>query len=328
MSSSKIYNTIIIGSGPSGYSAAVYNARAMLDPLLFAGEKANGQLMYTTDVENYAGFKDGIMGPKLMLEMREQALRFGTQIIDRNVTKIDVSSRPFTVWQQDTAYKAHSIIIATGAEAITLNLPKETQYMGRGVSTCAVCDAAFYRDKVVYVVGGGDSAMEDTLALAKFASKVYVVIRRDVLRASKIMQDRVLTHEKVALIKQSEVIGLGGKDKVEHLIIRNNKTNQEETVSADGLFYAIGHRPITEFLGESIFLDEKGYILTSINGLKKNIDMYTEWLSQYPTMTSVEGVFAAGDVVDFRYRQAITAAAFGCMAALDTEKWLEANNID
>ncbi len=319
----KIREVIIIGSGPAGYSAAIYSSRDQLQPLLFAGEKANGQLMYTTEVENFAGFPEGVMGPKLMMNMRAQAERFGTEIIDRNITRVDFSQRPFKVWQGDDIYQARGIIIATGAESITLGLENEEKLLGRGVSTCAVCDAAFFREKVVYVVGGGDSAVEDTMALVKFASKVYMVVRRDQLRASKIMQERVRSNKKVKLLWNTEIIRIYGKDKVERLLLKNNQTNHKDKVKADGLFFAIGHKPITKFMDNQVDLDNKGYILTPLNGLMKQVNMHAQWLAGYPTKTSVEGVFAAGDVVDFRYRQAITAAAYGSMAALDVEKWLE-----
>ena len=313
-------NVIIIGSGPSGYAAGIYLSRAQLKPLLFAGEASGGQLMLTTDVENYPGFPEGILGPELMIKMREQAQRFGTEIIDKNVTEVDFSKRPFRV----NDYQAEAVVITTGAESILLNVPGERELMGRGVSTCAVCDAAFYRDKVTFVVGGGDAAMEDTLALTKFAKSVTLIHRRDQLKASKIMQQRVLEEhkDKVSVLWNSVVRevkgdppslkaseGQGGK--VSGIVVENLQTKKQKEFPAEGVFVAIGHRPMTDFLKGKIDLDEKGYVVTRGG------------LMNYPTMTSVEGVFAGGDVVDFRYKQAVTAAGMGTMAALDCEWWLE-----
>lgn len=323
-----IHNLIIIGSGPSGYTAAIYASRATLSPILFAGEKFGGQLMDTTEVENFPGFSSGIAGPQLMDQMRNQALRFGTQIFDANVSKVDFASRPFKVFQDEKEFLAHTVIISTGAEAITLNIPREKELFGRGVSICAVCDAPFYRDKIVYVVGGGDSAMEDTLALTRFAAKVFLVVRRNELKASKIMQNRVIENSKVEILWNSEVIGLTGDPKLTHLRLKNNQSHVESVVHADGLFFAIGHRPNSDLFDKSIKKDEKGYILTTLNGLSSKDDIYDIWVHKYPTMTSIDGVFAAGDVVDFRYRQAITASAYGTMAALDVEKWLENHGIE
>jgi thioredoxin reductase (NADPH) len=317
-----LYDVIIIGSGPAGCSAAIYLARAALNPLLFSGIDIGGQLIYTSQVENYPGFSQGILGAKLMLEMRQQAQKFGTKIIDTHITKVDFTNSPFTVWQENVSYKTKAIIIATGAKSLTLDLEKEKQFIGKGISTCAVCDAAFYKDKTVYVVGGGDAAMEDTLALAKYAKKIYLVVRKDNLKATKIMQDRVLDNIKIKILFNTEIKKLLGQDKLSGLIIFNNKTLREEEVKTDGLFYAIGHIPNSDLFKYKIKIDEKGYILTSINGLHKANNIHSTWLESFPTMTSVDGIFAAGDVVDFRYRQAITASGFGCMAAIDAGKWL------
>jgi len=326
MAETKIYSVIIIGSGPSGYTAGIYTGRAGLKPLLFAGEMFGGQLMTTTEIENFPGFQKGIMGPLLMLEMRNQAERFGVEIINANVTKVDFSAYPFKVWQGETEYQANAIIISTGAKALTLNLPHEKEFYGRGISSCAVCDGAFYKNKTVYVVGGGDSSMEETIVLSRFAAKVFVVVRRNELRASKIMQQKVLENPKVEVLWNTEVVDLKGEMKLEGLKLKNNKTGETREVTTDGLFYAIGHKPQTELFGEEIKKDEKGYILTPLNGLITKGSLYDVWLHKYPTTTSVEGVFAAGDAVDFHYRQAITAAGFGAMAAIDAERWLEEKN--
>lgn len=298
----------IIGSGPAGYTAAVYNSRAQLEPIVFAGEKAGGQLMWTTDVENFPGFSEGKPGPELMMEMRKQAERFGADIRDQFVTSVDFTQRPFKLTVADGEVTADAVIIATGAEARMLGIPGEKELLGRGVSTCAVCDAAFFRDKTVFVAGGGDSAMEDTLALTKFAKKVTVVHRRDEFRASKIMQERVLNHDKVEVMYNSQVLEVMGDPMVQKLKI--NQDGQEIEVAADGFFLAIGHTPMNEIFKDKIELDEAGYVVT------KETEKFT-------TMTSVEGVFAGGDIVDHRYRQAITAAGMGCAAALDAERWLE-----
>jgi thioredoxin reductase (NADPH) len=288
---------IIIGSGPAGYTAGIYAGRAGLKPLLFSGEKSDGQLIYTTMVENWPGAKDGVMGPKLMEDLRGQAEKFGTKIIDQQVTKVDFKQKPFKVNDLET----ESVIIATGAESIRLNVPGEERLLGRGVATCAVCDAPFYRDKKAVVVGGGDAAVEDALALTKFAKQIYLIVRRDELRASKIMQDRVKNNPKIKILWKSQVTEIMGETKVEAI-----KINNGEIIKTDGVFLAIGHRPASEIFKGQVELDEKGYIKIFGN-----------------SMTNVEGVFAAGDVVDSRYRQAITAAGMGCQAAIDAEKYLE-----
>ncbi|MBU0576706.1 thioredoxin-disulfide reductase [Patescibacteria group bacterium] len=299
----------IIGSGPAGYTAAVYNARAQLQPIVFAGDKSGGQLMWTTDVENFPGFSQGKPGPELMMEMRAQAEKFGADIRDQYVISVDFSVRPFKLQiYQSEEITADAVIIATGAEARMMGIPGEKEFLGRGVSTCAVCDAAFFKDKVVYVAGGGDSAMEDTLALTKFAKKITLVHRSDEFRASKIMQERVLNNDKVKVMYNSQVTAVLGAQLVNKIKI--SQDGKEQEFPADGLFLAIGHTPMSKIFIDQIKLDEQGYIITFES--KKST-----------TMTSVEGVFAAGDVVDRRYRQAITAAGMGCAAALDAQRWLE-----
>lgn len=332
MSTSLVHRVVIVGSGPAGYAAGVYTARASLKPLLLAGETAGGQLMFTTEVENYAGFSKGILGPMLMGEMRAQAERFGTVIRDQFVASIDTSSRPFTIAIQDEpeAIKAEAIILTTGAQSKMLGVAGESEYLGRGVATCAVCDAAFYRDKRVAVVGGGDAAMEDTLALTKFATKVWVLVRGESMRASKIMQDRVLNHEKVEVLYETEVLSVEGDGvKVQAVKLSRGKEKKQEKLLVDGLFLAIGHTPSTTFLqGSGIQLDPKGYVVTGLGLSRMGVELARQRLKPhnlvaYPTMTSVEGIFAAGDNVDFVYRQAMTAAGMGTMAALDVERFLE-----
>lgn len=331
---SEVHNLIIIGSGPAGYTAGVYAARAALAPLMFAGEKSGGQLMYTTEVENFPGFKDGIEGPLLMGQMMEQATRFGTQIEYRNVERVDFTDPNLKkvyvkIKGEEVEFQAKSVIITTGAEAIMLNVPGEEKFYGHGVSVCAVCDAAFYKEKDTYVVGGGDSAMEDIMALTKFAKSITVVHRRDRFKASKIMQDRVLKDPKVKVLWNTEVKEIIGEDKVTQLRLLSN--GEEKLVAADGVFLAIGHKPTTQFLQGHLELDAHGYILTRLSMTQRGVEMAGSAISeaglvQFPTMTSVSGVFAAGDVVDVRYKQAITAAGQGCSAALDAERWLESGS--
>lgn len=326
-----IHPLIIIGSGPAGYAAALYAARAQLKPLVFAGEQSGGQLMLTTKIENYPGFPDGILGPELMLNMRAQAERFGATIIDAFTEGLNTTRQPFTLTSKGQTYQARAVIIATGAKAKMMGIPGETEYLGRGVSTCAVCDAAFFRDKKVYVVGGGDAAMEDALALTKFTSDITLIHRRDAFRASKIMQQRVLEEnaDKVKVLWDSQVVKvLGDAQKINQLVVKNLKTNSEDTLPAQGLFIAIGHEPATGFLKDVIELDPKGYILTRLGlsqaGLKLAGDhLDSNGLVEFPMMTSVEGIFAGGDCVDFHYQQAVTAAGQGVQAALDAEWWLE-----
>lgn len=304
-----VRNVIIIGSGPAGYTAATYNARAMLEPLVFAGPEPGGQLTLTTDVENYPGFPTGIMGPELMNAMKEQAERFGAEVIWDAVTRVDFSKRPFSVFVGDAEYQSHAVIIASGASAQLLGLESEKKLMGHGVSTCAVCDGAFFRDKHVVVVGGGDTAMEDATFLTRFASKVEVVHRRNELRASKIMQERAFKNDKMSFIWDSVITEIYDAEKgtVTGVTLKNVQTGATSEKEADGVFVAIGHKPNTKIFTGQIELDDVGYITPSER-----------------TMTTVEGVFAAGDAVDFYYRQAITAAGMGCQAAIDAERWLEA----
>lgn len=309
---SDIHNVIIVGSGPAGLTAAIYAARANLNPLVFEGIQPGGQLTITTEVENYPGFVDGIMGPELMDVMRKQAERFGSVHRYEYVDRIDMSQRPFKLFVGDEVHEAHAVIIATGASARWLGLPDEATYQGRGLSTCATCDGFFFRGKEIFVVGGGDSAMEEAHFLTRFASKVTLLVRRDSLRASKIMQDRVLNNPKIEILWNTEITAYLSEDgqQISGATLRNNKTDETQDASVDGIFLAIGHIPNTSFLGGQIDLDDHGYIT-----LREH------------TTTNVPGVFACGDVHDTRYRQAITAAGTGCMAALDAEKWLEENGL-
>jgi len=315
---------VIIGGGPSGFTAAIYLGRALLNPLVLAGEKKGGQLMYTTEVENFPGFPDGIMGPDLMMKMEEQAKKFGAEIRQVNVTKVELGDGTKKVWVGDEVIETKTVIISTGASSRMLGVGEE-EFLGRGVSTCAVCDAAFFKDKRVVVVGGGDAAMEDALALAKFASEVILIHRREELKASKIMQDKAMNNPKIKIRWNSEVTGVMGEGKLEGVKIRDIKTGQEQEESVDGLFLAIGHLPETNLFKDQIELDEKGFLTTTTTAMLKGkwrINEKDVWLEGYPTMTSREGVFGCGDVVDYRYKQAITAAGMGCQAALDVEKFL------
>jgi thioredoxin reductase (NADPH) len=312
----KIWDVIIIGGGPSGYTAGIYTSRATLSTLMISGIATGGQLMNTTEVENFPGFSKGIMGPDLMIEMMEQAKRFGVVMKQENVTRVELAGEIKKVFVNDEEIKAKVIIVSTGAGSKMLGLGEE-KLMGRGVSTCAVCDAAFYREKRAMVVGGGDAAMEDALALAKFAVSVDIVHRKDSFRASKIMQERVLSNKKINVIWNSEVVKVSGDNKLEGVVIKNNQTDTELEMKMDGLFLAIGHFPVTELFKGQLELDEKGFLKTGMNGA-----MEPDWMEGYPTMTSVPGVFGAGDVVDFRYKQAVTAAGMGCQAALDAEEYL------
>ena len=301
---------IIIGTGPAGLTAALYAGRANMEPLIFEGPQPGGQLTITTDVENYPGFPDGIMGPELMDLFRKQAQRFGAETVNLMVDKVDFSSKPFKVWAGDKEYLSDSIIISTGASAKLLGLESEKRLMGYGVSACATCDAFFFKNKKVFVIGGGDSAMEEAIFLTKFASSVTIVHRRDMFRASKIMQDRALSHDKIDVIWNSEVVDLIGdaKDKgLESVILRNIEINKESNHSIDGLFLGIGHSPNSKLFKDYLELNEKGYILTKPD----------------TSQTSLNGVFAAGDIQDTRYMQAVTAAGSGCMAAIDAERYLE-----
>jgi thioredoxin reductase (NADPH) len=305
---SSVRNVIIIGSGPAGLTAALYSARANLQPLLIEGIEAGGQLMLTTMVENFPGYRDGIMGPDLMAEMRAQAERFGTEIVQGNVTSVDLGSQPMVVKTSEHEYQSKTIIIATGASARLLGLPSERALMGHGVSTCATCDGYFFRGQEIAVVGGGDSAMEEAIFLTRFASKVTVVHRRSTLRASKIMQDKARANDRVAWQLDSEVeeIRDDGKGEVTSMVVRNNKTSERTELPVSGVFVAIGHTPNTSLFQGQLELDRNGYVITH-DGAK----------------TNVPGVFACGDVQDHIYRQAITAAGTGCMAALDAEHYID-----
>jgi thioredoxin reductase (NADPH) len=305
--SNDVKDAIIIGSGPAGLTAAVYAGRANLKPLMIEGFEAGGQLMQTTDVENYPGFIDGIMGPELMERMRKQAARFDTEFVTDDVTSVDFSQQPFTVNTADETYKARSVIISTGAKAKMLGVPGEKELLGHGLSTCATCDGFFFKDQELLIVGGGDTAMEEAIFLTKFASKVTVVHRRDELRASKIMQQRAMDNPKIEFIWDTVITELVGDGKVAGAKTKNVKTGAESVVEAGGVFVAIGHTPNTSLFADQLELDG-GYIKTAGD----------------TSETSVPGVFAAGDVVDYRYRQAVTAAGMGCEAAIDAERWLEA----
>ncbi len=303
-----IYNTIIIGSGPAGLTAAIYSSRARLAPLMIEGEEAGGQLMITSDVENYPGFAKGVAGPELIGVMRNQAEKFGTQFITKNVTKVDFSKRPFKILVGKDEYQAQSAIISTGASAKWLGLPTEKKYYNRGVSACATCDGAFFKEQVVAVVGGGDTAMEEAQFLTRFAKKVYVIHRRDSFRASKIMADRTLNHPKIEVIWNTEVTEIVGDGKVvTGLKLRGLVDQKESELSVQGMFVAIGHKPNTDLFKGLLDMNETGYLVTKPGS----------------TYTNIPGVFAAGDVADHVYRQAVTAAGTGCMAAIDCERWLE-----
>jgi thioredoxin reductase (NADPH) len=299
--------TIIIGSGPAGLTAAIYAARGNLAPIVFAGHMYGGQLMFTTEVENFPGFPDGIMGPDLMEHFRVQAERFGSIIHNVDVTDVDFAVRPFAVRSSEHEYTADSVIIATGASARWLNIPGEARLRGRGVSTCATCDGAFFREKQIVVVGGGDSAMEEAIFLTRFARRVTIVHRKAEFRASKIMAERALNHPKIDVIWNSVVESVGGDETVSSIVLRNVETDTVSTFPTDAIFIAIGHDPNTAIFRGQIDLDDQGYIVTP-DGVS----------------TNVPGVFVGGDVFDIRYKQAITAAGSGCKAALEAEKYLEA----
>jgi thioredoxin reductase (NADPH) len=302
-----IRKIIIIGSGPAGLTAAIYAARANLKPLVFAGGLYGGQLMLTSDVENYPGFPEAITGPELMERFRAQSERFGAEILNEDVTRVDFSGARKRVWVHDQEFEAETIVVATGASALWLGLENETRLRGRGVSTCATCDGAFFKDKDILVVGGGDSALEEALFLTHFGSRVTVVHRRDQLRASKIMQDRARAHSKIHFVWNAAITDVLGDRKVDGVVMRDTITGARIERSADAVFVAIGHVPNTDVFSGHLALDEKGYIIAP-DGVR----------------TNVEGVFVAGDVQDTQYRQAVTAAGLGCRAAMEAERYLEA----
>ena len=306
---SSIENTIIVGSGPAGLTAAIYTSRALLNPLMIEGEEVGGQLMTTTDVENYPGFPKGIMGPELMFETKKQAERFGTRFISKNITKVDLNSSPFKLWVGNDLYESKTVIISTGASAKYLGLESERRFLGHGVSACATCDGAFFKNQQVVVVGGGDTAMEEAIFLTRFALKVTIIHRRKEFRASKIMADKALKHSKIQVLWDSVLEEVLGDKVVQAVRIRNLKTSQSQDMEAQGVFIAIGHKPNTYLFKGQLETNSMGYIITE----------------PHSTRTSVQGVFASGDVADDKYRQAITAAGTGCMAAIDCERWLEEN---
>jgi thioredoxin reductase (NADPH) len=343
----------IIGSGPAGYTAAIYVSRAQLKPILFTGIDSGGQLMSTSELENFPGFPEGIMGPKFMMQLKAQAEKFGTVVKPQLITAVDFSKRPFKLWtslpkgfsaesfQQDKAVEiqqigeklrttqpdvvAEAVIIATGAGANKIGIPGESEFIGRGVSVCAICDAAFFKDKKVYVIGGGDTALGDALALANFTDDVTIVYRRDQFRASQVMQERVLKHKQIKVLWNSLPKEIRGSQSVTELIIEQK--GKEKVLPADGIFVAVGHHPVSNLFKNQLELDAKGYVLTSYNFSRSGLDLAKKHLDEHgliiaPTMTTAEGVFAAGDVTDITYRQAITAAGMGAAAALDAENWL------
>jgi thioredoxin reductase (NADPH) len=318
-----VRDVIIVGSGPAGLTAAIYAARANLAPLVIEGEPSStsdqpgGQLMLTTEVENFPGFPEGVMGPELMVRFREQALRFGADIRTEKVSRVDVSARPFGVWVGDPdaaepTYRARALIISTGAQSLMLGLPEEGRLIGHGVSTCATCDGFFFRDHEIAVVGGGDSAVEEATFLTKFASKVTLIVRRDQLRASKIMQERAFSNPKIEIRWNTVVTEIVGDTKLDHIVVQDVLTGDSSPLAVTGLFVAIGHKPNTDLVKGQLELEDNGYLITG------------QWGGA--STTNVEGVFACGDVQDHTYRQAITAAGSGCQAAIDAERWLEAQH--
>ncbi|MEW6604028.1 MAG: thioredoxin-disulfide reductase [Thermoproteota archaeon] len=304
-SGKKHYDVLIIGSGPAGYTAGVYTSRAKLSTLIISGTLPGGQLMTTSEVENYPGFPNGIFGPELMMNMRQQAERFGTVIVDDEVIKVDFKKKPLTVTTHSETYTAEAVIVCTGASPRKLGIPAEQQFSGRGVSYCATCDGPFFKGEDIVVVGGGDTALEEATFLTKFGKSVKIVHRRDTLRASKILQEKAKENPKIEFIWNNVVSDIKGDKKIATVTVKNVASGQETMLNAGGLFVAIGHEPNTSIFKGQLELDDKGYIV-----LKDH------------TKTSAEGVFAAGDVHDHRYRQAVTAAGFGCMAAIDVERWL------
>jgi thioredoxin reductase (NADPH) len=317
---SNVRDVVIVGSGPAGLTAAIYTARANLQPLVIEGEPSStsdqpgGQLMLTTEVENFPGFPEGIMGPELMVRFREQALRFGADIRTEKATKVDFSARPFGIWtgnpdEPEPTYRARSVIVSTGAQSLMLGIEAESRLLGHGLSTCATCDGFFFRGQHIAVIGGGDSALEEAIFLTKFADTVTIVHRRDQLRASKIMQERALANEKISFVWNSVVEDVLGSASVDGVVLRDVLTDEQTTLPVTGLFVAIGHKPNTDLFKGQLEMEDTGYLVT-----------------QEGTRTNVDGVFACGDVQDHVYRQAITAAGSGCMAAIDAERWLEADH--
>lgn len=299
---------LILGSGPAGLTAAIYAARAQLQPTLLAGYEPGGQLMLTSEVENFPGFPDGIDGPELMAKMRAQAERFGTIVVDQDVDRVDLSAQPFRVWSARREFTADAVIVATGASAIWLGLESETRLRGRGVSSCATCDGFFFNGEEVAVVGGGDTALEEALFLTRFATKVHLLVRRDEFRGSKIMVARAQAHEKIQIHFNREVLEVLGEKKTEALVLKDTTSGATEQLAVGGLFVAIGHKPNTELLGGALPVDAAGYLQ----------------VKEHSSASAIDGVFVAGDVHDHRYRQAVTAAGDGCRAALDAERWLAA----
>jgi thioredoxin reductase (NADPH) len=322
--STDVRDVIIVGSGPAGLTAAIYTARANLAPLVIEGEPSStsdqpgGQLMLTTEVENFPGFPEGVMGPELMVRFREQALRFGADVRTEKVTRVDLSARPFGVWVGDPdaaepTYQARALILSTGAQSLMLGLPDEGRLIGHGVSTCATCDGFFFRDHQIAVVGGGDSAIEEATFLTKFADKVTLIVRRDQLRASKIMQERAFANPKIEISWNTVVTQIVGDTKLDHVVVQDVHTGETRDLPVTGLFIAIGHKPNTDLVKGQLELEDNGYLVTG------------QWGGA--STTNVEGVFACGDVQDHTYRQAITAAGSGCQAAIDAERWLEAQHV-
>jgi thioredoxin reductase (NADPH) len=303
-------NVIIVGSGPAGLTAAIYAARANLEPIVLAGSAPGGQLMLTSDVENYPGFPEGIQGPELMNKMRDQAIRFGSRMVDVDIDRVDLGQRPFKLWARGTEYSAQSVIVSTGASALWLGLDSETRLRGRGVSACATCDGFFFRDREIAVVGGGDTAFEEATYLTRFASKVHLLHRRDAFKASKIMIDRARENPKIDIHTNVAVDEVLGDAKVEGVRLRDTASGATKELPLEGLFIAIGYRPNTEAFRDWLDVDEGGYLVV-----------------RDETNSKIDGVFIAGDVHDHRYRQAVTAAADGCKAAIDAERWLESQGI-
>ncbi|MDQ6722835.1 MAG: thioredoxin-disulfide reductase [Thermoproteota archaeon] len=305
INSNNHFDVIIIGSGPSGYTASIYTSRAKLKTLIITGSLPGGQLMTTSEVENYPGFPNGIFGPELMINMKQQSERFGTTLVTDEVTKVDFKTRPFKIYTESSIYTSESVLISTGATPRKLGIESEQTFSGRGISYCATCDGPFFKDQHIVVVGGGDTALEEANFLTKFGKSVKIIHRREHLRASKILQERAFENPKIEFIWNSSVVDIKGDNKISSITIKNHKTGEEKKLNAGGLFVAIGHEPNTSIFKYQVDVDERGYVI---------VNNYTK--------TNIDGVFAAGDVHDYRYRQAITAAGFGCMAALDIEKWL------